>query len=90
MNIKEAFGIIEGLAMDSDMESVQIGGCFRTISDACDTIRKELFGSEKPSHNKQSEEIKCNNCGIVLPPMEPGEGEPSKSGYLCRKCFGLD
>lgn len=42
------------------------------------------------STNKQSEEIKCNKCGKVLPPMELGEGEPCESGYLCRKCFGLD
>jgi len=42
------------------------------------------------SHNKQSGEIECTNCGILLPPMEPGEGDPSKSGYLCRTCFGLD
>lgn len=33
--------------------------------------------------------VLCNKCGKKLPLMEPGEGKPCSTGYLCRKCFGL-
>lgn len=46
----------------------------------CETIRVR---PEEPSSNV---ELICNNCGKILPPMEPGEGEPCEIGYLCRKC----
>lgn len=32
-------------------------------------------------------DLKCKRCGKVLPPMGKGEGEPCKTGYLCRECF---
>lgn len=35
------------------------------------------------------DEILCNRCKKVLPPLEKGEGEPSEHGYLCGKCYSL-
>ena len=41
------------------------------------------------TNNSHSEEIKCNKCGKVLPPLEISEGKRCSTGYLCRSCFGL-
>jgi len=46
-------------------------------------------GTPSASHNSRSVEIKCEKCGINLPPLVLGEGEPCPTGYLCRKCMGL-
>ena len=32
-------------------------------------------------------DILCEKCGIKLPPMEKGEGEPCPTGYICRDCL---
>ena len=38
---------------------------------------------------KPVEEIKCNNCGVVLPPLDPSETK-CPTGYLCKTCAGTD
>ena len=49
--------------------------------------RKWRLGS-KPCPDCCKGEIKCNNCGKVLPELPP-KAKRCPEGYLCRKCFGL-